>query len=137
MISPASLPPGLATLARRLNFPVDGWVARQRLEIRVDKRFRITMRHGRRTDDVLLESRLVPLPDDVRDREDLIDRVMLHVTATAGRFVGVVTVSPDGRQLLLQSEVQGGNAERFSSDLEAFLNEIDYWNAIVRLTDPR
>ncbi len=55
---------------------------------------------------------------------------MLRVTAGAGRRLGTVTLSPNGRQLLLQAELRA-DAARFDADLEAFFNEIDYWKAVV------
>ncbi len=131
-----SPPPGLAALAQRLGISTDGWSAHERFDVRIDSRSRVRIRRGRRVDEMVLETRLASLPSSSRDCEDLLARVLLRVTAAAGRQVGVVTLSPDGRQLLLQAEIQGGDAGQFDTAFEAFLNETDYWNHIVRMNQP-
>ncbi len=127
-----SPPPGLAALAQRLEIPTDSWSSHERLDVRIDSRSRVRLRRGRRVDEIVLEARLASLPAAGRDCEELLARILLRVTAAAGRQVGVVTLSPDGRQLLLQAGIQAGNSLEFATAFEAFLNEIDYWNHLVR-----
>jgi hypothetical protein len=131
-MSSPSLPAALAAFARRRALGTQQWETRGQLELRVDARTRVKARPGRRASHVLLEARVSPLPSSPREREDLLARTMLHVTAGAASQVGVIALSPDGEQILLQGELDGDDAGRFDADLEAFLNEVDYWSAVLR-----
>jgi hypothetical protein len=127
----ASIPPGLAVLVDRRAIGMGDWATRGELDIRVDGRRRLRIRRGRRGNEIVLESRLVSLPTSAPDCEALLARAMLHVTAGAGQQVGMVALSADGQGLLLQAELEGGDSARFEAALEAFLNELDYWNSVL------
>jgi len=125
------IPPGLAALTQRFAIDTDAWSTLGRLDVRIDGRARVRMRRGRRGQEVVLETRLVSLRGSPRECEDVLARAMLCVTAGAGRQVGVVALSPDGQQLVLQAELAGGEPDRFEAAFTAFLNEADYWNRIL------
>lgn len=127
----ASIPAGLAVLAERRSIGMSDWAARGELDVRVDGRSRLRIRQGRRGNEIVLESRLASLPPAPQDCEALLARAMLHVTAGAGRQVGVLALSADGHGLLLQAELGGGDSARLEAALEAFLNELDYWNSVL------
>ena len=127
----ASIPPGLALLAERRSIGMGDWATRGELNVRVDGRKRLRIRRGRRGNEIVLESRLASLPPLAPNCEALLARAMLHVTAGAGRQVGVVALSADGHGLLLQAELAGGDSARLEAAVEAFLNELDYWNSVL------
>jgi hypothetical protein len=127
----ASYPPALATLATRLTLDPQRWASRGRLDLRVDARVRLRMRRGRRDTEVALELRLAALPCDPAERTALLARAMLHSTAGAAEAIGVIALSADGEQLLLQAEVEATDRRRFEEALECFLNEVDRWAAVL------
>ncbi len=125
------LPEALALLAQKRGVNTDAWDTRGNLNLRIDDRVRIKLHPGRRPQDVVLEARVAELPATPAEDETLLARVMLHVTAGAGKQAGVLVVSADGRQLLLQAVLDGSELELLDSGLESFLNEVDRWIAVV------
>jgi hypothetical protein len=57
--------------------------------------------------------------------------MMLRVTAGADRQVGTLALSADADQLLLQAEVDATGAGSFEAAFQAYLNEMDYWKAVI------
>ncbi len=125
------LPPGLAALTTHWSVSTHPWDTLGQLDLRVDRRTRLRMKRGRRNGHVVVEVRLASLPSAPRDREELLARTLLHVTAAAGRQKGVLALSADGEQLLLQAELDGTEVGGFKTSLEAFLNEVDHWKAVA------
>jgi hypothetical protein len=117
-----------------MQFDTEQWAVREHLDLRIDNRRRVRIRRGRRDGAVTLEALLVSLPHPEREREELLSRTLLRVTAGAASHVGTVVSSADGEQLLLQAEAGGSDADAFAQVLETFLNEIDYW---IAATGPR
>jgi len=134
MIVSDSIPSGLAALTAGRAIGTGDWVARGRLELRVDGRRRIRIRRGRRGDEIVLEARLASLPPSARDCEALLARAMLRVTAGAGHQVGTLALSADGGSVLLQAQAGAGDARQFNTALESFLNEADYWGTVLGAT---
>jgi Tir chaperone protein (CesT) family len=126
--SAITVPAGLAALARRLAFDTAGWSRTGRVDLRVDRHPRITLRKGPR-DSIEVEARLGPLPALPRDRDELVDRLMLRVTAGAAARVATLALSADASQLLLQARLHGQEAIAAEEGFEAFLNDLDYWSA--------
>lgn len=132
MSLPASkLPDSLARLAARLGVDAAPWLAHGRLDLRVDRHPRVTLRRAPR-DAVDLEARLGALPQAAREREELLDRLMLRVTAHAADRLGVPVLTADGRELVLQARLHDDRAHAVEEAFEAFLNDLDYWTAVVR-----
>ena len=128
---PSPLPAGLARLADRLDVDTRSWLAHGRLELRVDGHPRVTLRRAPR-DGLDLEARLGQLPVPAMQREALLDRVLLRVTAHAANRTGAPVLSADGRELLLQARLHDDRPHAVEEGFEAFLNDLDYWTAVVR-----
>jgi hypothetical protein len=126
--------PFSAALAERLPGGMQQWKTHGWLDFRVDGRIRVRMQRGRRDGEVLVQTRLGPLPSAEREREALLTRIMLHVTAGAAHQVGTIALSADGEQLWLQAGFDG--AEPLDDALEAFLNEVGCWTALLRAQRP-
>lgn len=126
--SAMTVPPGLAALARRLAFDTAGWSRAGRIDLQVDRHPRITLRRGPR-ESIEVEARLGPLPAPPREREELVDRLMLRVTAGAPARVATLALSADASLLLLQARLHGQEAIAAEEGFEAFLNDLDYWSA--------
>ncbi|WP_168735327.1 CesT family type III secretion system chaperone [Pseudothauera rhizosphaerae] len=129
-MSTVSLPAGLAALSTRFAIDPGDWEASGRLELRVDRYPRVSLRRGPARQ-IELEARLAALPALAQEREALVDRLMLRVTAGAARQIGVPVLAPDGGHLLLQAALDGEDARAFEDGLEAFLNDLDYWAAAL------
>jgi hypothetical protein len=127
----SSLPAGLAALAERLSLDPAGWQAHARLDLRVDRGARVTLSRGR-DQQIDLEARLARLPAAARDRESLLDRLMLRATVGARARIATLVVSADGHQLLLQAALHDGAPHALEEGLEAFLDDLDYWNAVMK-----
>jgi hypothetical protein len=125
------LPPGLQRLAARLGIDASAWPAQGRLDLRVDGHPRVTLRRAPR-EGVDLQARLGALPQPPLEREALLDRLMLRVTAHAAERIGVPVLSADGRELVLQARVHDDRPHALEDGFEAFLNDLDYWTAVVR-----
>jgi Tir chaperone protein (CesT) family len=130
-MSAPPIPEALAALAGQRGVPTGTWSLHGKLDLRIDDRIRVKARPGRRPNEVVFEARLGELPASAEDCGALLTRVMLHVTAGAADHIGTITISADGRQLLLQALVNGADATRFDASLESFLNELDRWIAVV------
>ncbi len=126
------IPAALAAFAHRKSIGTQSWAARGHLELRIDARTRVSARPGRRAGGVVLEVRLTPLPSAQREREELLARLMLHVTAGAATQLGALALSTDGEHVVLQADLDGNDSPPFEAALEAFLNETDYWIALAR-----
>ena len=126
--SAMAVPAGLAALASRLAFDTTGWSRAGRVDLQVDRHPRITLRKGPR-DSVEVEARLGALPTTPREREELVDRLMLRVTAGAPARVATLALSADGSLLLLQARLHGQEPIATEEGFEAFLNDLDYWSA--------
>lgn len=124
------LPAGLTALATRLSIDAGAWRRTGRLDLQVDAHRRVTLRRGAR-DAIEVEARLARLPLVISEREAMLDRVMLRVTAGAGHRVGVPVMGADGRQLLLQARLREDRPHGVEEDFETFLNDLDYWTQIV------
>jgi hypothetical protein len=127
----STLPPGLVALADRLSLDVAGWRTRARLDLRIDRGARVTLSRGR-GQQVDLETRLARLPAVTRDREVLLDRLMLRATVGARARIATLVVSNDGHQLLLQASLADHSPHAVEEGLEAFLDDLDYWNAVMK-----
>ena len=130
-MSAPPVPTALASLAEQRGVATTAWAQRGKLDLRIDDRIRVKFRPGRRAQDVVLEARLGELPSRPDECEARLARVMLHVTAGAAQQTATIAVSADGRQLLLQAVLDGSNPDRFDIAVEAFLNELDRWIAVV------
>jgi len=128
----SAIPEALSKLVLQRGVSSRAWFERGRLDLRVDDSSRVRLSPGRRASEVVLEAKLGVLPSEPVECEALLARVLLHVTANAGQQVGIVTISADGRRLLLQASVDGSDVEGFDVALEKYLNEIDRWLVIVR-----
>jgi hypothetical protein len=128
---PSSLPAGLVRLAQRLGVDMRPWLVNGRLELRVDGHPRVTLRRAPR-EGVDVEARLGPLPLPAMQRETLLDRVLLRVTAHAAHRMGSPVLSADGRELLLQARLHDDRPHAVEEGFEAFLDDLDYWTAVVR-----
>ena len=126
--SAIAVPAGLAALAHRLAFDTTGWSRAGRIDLQVDRHPRITLRKGQR-ESIEVEARLGPLPALPREREELVDRLMLRVTAGAPARVATLALSADGSLLLLQARLHGQEPIATEEGFEAFLNDLDYWSA--------
>jgi hypothetical protein len=126
------IPAALAEFAHRKALETQSWESRGQLELRIDGRSRVGARPGRRPGEVVLEARVAALPSATREREELLARTMLRVTAGVANQFGVIALSADGEQILLQAELDGNDTGRFEDGLEAFLNELDYWTSALR-----
>jgi hypothetical protein len=125
------IPTALASLAEQRGVPTAAWALHGKLDLRIDERIRVKLRPGRRPNDVVLEARLGELPSSPSECETVLVRVMLHATAGAAGQLAAIVLSPDGRQLLLQAVLNGSDADRFDTEVETFLNELDRWIAVV------
>jgi Tir chaperone protein (CesT) family len=130
-MSEAPLPAALAALVRARSIGRESFDADGRLDLKVGNLPRIRVWRGRRDGSVVVESRLTPLPSSAREREGLLARMMLRVTAGADRQVGTLALSADADQLLLQAEVDATGAGSFEAAFQAYLNEMDYWKAVI------
>ena len=125
------IPASLARLGARLSIDTESWKARGRLALRVDGYPRLSLRPAR-GESLELQARLRPLPTPARERELLIDALMLRVTAHAATHVAVPTLSPDGEHLLLQATLSEEGPRTVEEGFESFLNDLDYWTAVLK-----
>jgi hypothetical protein len=125
------IPTALASLAEQRGVSTTAWALHGKLDLRIDDRIRVKLRPGRRPNDVVLEARLGELPSNRSECETELARVMLRATAGVAKQLATIVLSPDGRQLLLQAVLNGSDTERFDTEAETFLNELDRWIAVV------
>ncbi|MQA40688.1 type III secretion system chaperone family protein [Rugamonas aquatica] len=125
------IPTGLAELSTKIAVDLSEWATFGRVDLRVDAYPRVILRRGA-AGRIEFELHLGALPRLGGEREQLLDRIMLRVTAGAPLRGAAPVLSADGEQLLLQALVRDEHGAALERALEDFLNEADYWTALLR-----
>ena len=101
--------------------------------ITLDDSYRIYCRpapHG----DLVLESRLLDLPERAGDADEIIQRCLLASWTRRAEHAEVPVLSEDESQLLLQRRVPSdASIEELEEALEAFTNALADWRRIFRV----
>lgn len=126
-----SLSAGMAELSTILAIDLSEWDTHGRVDLQIDAYPRVILRRGAagRTE---FELRLGRLPSAYQECEALLDQVMLRVTARAAKLRAAPVLAADGEHLLLQMALREERASSLKEALECFLNEADYWQAVLR-----
>ncbi len=101
--------------------------------ISIGRSFRIYCRpasHG----DLVLESRLIQLPDSPADDADLISRCLLASWIRMGTHSDVPVLSENSSHILLQQRMPSdATVEEVELSLENFVNSIVEWRRVFRI----
>lgn len=82
--------------------------------------------------EVLVESRLAPLPQAPAERDRMLEKAMKVSAAKLPLTVGGLTVDPDGAALWLQATMSGqADLAQFDQTVEQLVNEVEQWRKVL------
>lgn len=101
--------------------------------INLDRSFRIYCRpaqHG----DLVLESRLLSLPDSQAEEEAMIRQCLLASWVRMATHADIPVISEDGNHLLLQQRLPSdATVDEVEQSLECFVNSVADWRRVFRI----
>jgi hypothetical protein len=125
----SALPRGLAAFCARHETDTTLWNERSKLRLKIDGMAIAVAAGGE--GGLVLSHRLKPLPADSRDREALLDRLMIRVLARAGEQADAICIKDDDT-LMVVARIAEPDDERVVTDaIEQFANSLTYWRQIV------
>lgn len=124
---------GLSNYFDRKNLQVAEARADGAVVLLLDKRYRVFCRpasHG----DLILESHLVFLPDDIYLADELISHALMASWVRMREHADVPVLSDDENEITLQQRVSiDATADEFENALEEFANSLVQWRRIFRV----
>ena len=124
---------GLSTYFERLNLQINEPRSDGAIVLLLDKRYRIFCRpasHG----DLILESHLVNIPDDLFLANELISYALMGSWVRMRDHADVPVLSEDENEITLQQRVSNdATADEFEKALEEYTNSLAQWRRIFRV----